>query len=108
MAPPDDLILIKSLFSPTRHYHMKTDNQRAIARAPAVHPLTDTEIRCLQLVAEGKRSDEAANVLVLSREEVSEALISAQEKLEASNLLHAVSLAMLIGVIDHTDPHHPK
>ena len=50
----------------------------------------------------------AANVLVLSRDEVNQALISAQEKLEASNLMHAVSLAMLIGVIDHTDPHQPK
>lgn len=87
---------------------MKTDTKRAIGREPAFSPLTDREIRCLQLVAEGKRSDEAANVLVLSREQVREALISAQEKLEASNLMHAVSLAMLIGVIDHGDPHQPK
>ncbi len=87
---------------------MKTDTKRAIGREPAFPPLTDREIRCLQLVAEGKRSDEAANVLVLSREQVREALISAQEKLEASNLMHAVSLAMLIGVIEHGDPHQPK
>lgn len=70
--------------------------------------LTSREVRCLQLVAEGRRADEAANVLVLSRDEVNQALISAQEKLEASNLMHAVSLAMLIGVIDHADPHQPK
>lgn len=87
---------------------MKTDTKRAIGRSPDVSILSDREIRCLQLVAEGMRSDEAANALVLSREEVNQALVCAQEKLEASNLMHAVSLAMLIGVIDHTDPHQPK
>lgn len=87
---------------------MNTDTKRAIVRSPAVSILSDREIRCLQLVAEGMRSEEAANTLVLSREEVNHALVSAQEKLEASNLMHAVSLAMLIGVIDHTDPHQPK
>jgi DNA-binding CsgD family transcriptional regulator len=97
-----------ALFSIPAAMIMKTDTKRAIGREPAFSPLTDREIRCLQLVAEGKRSDEAANVLVLSREQVREALISAQEKLEASNLMHAVSLAMLIGVIDHGDPHQPK
>ncbi len=87
---------------------MKTDTKRAIGRAPAFAVLTEREIRCLQLVAEGKRYDEAANELGLSREDVNEALIIAQEKLEASNLMHAVSIAMLIGVIDHSDPHQPK
>lgn len=87
---------------------MKTDTKRAIGRSPAVSILSDREIRCLQLVAEGMRSGEAANALVLSQEEVNQALVSAQDKLEASNLMHAVSLAMLIGVIDHTDPHQPK
>ena len=87
---------------------MKTDTMRAIGQEPSFSALTDREIRCLQLVAEGKRSEEAANVLVLSREEVNQALVSAQEKLEATNLMHAVSLAMLIGVIDHTEPHQPK
>ncbi|MDM7981454.1 MAG: LuxR C-terminal-related transcriptional regulator [Rhizobium sp.] len=87
---------------------MKTDTKRAIGRSPAISILSDREILCLQLVAEGMRSDEAANALVLSQEEVNQALVSAQEKLEASNLMHAVSLAMLIGVIDHTDPHQPK
>ena len=52
--------------------------------------------------------DDAANELVLSRDDVSQALLSVQDKLEASNLMHAVSLAMLIGVIDHADPHQPK
>jgi DNA-binding CsgD family transcriptional regulator len=108
IAPPDDLMPIKSLSSPMRHYPMKTDTKRAIGRAPAFPLFTQREIRCLQLAAEGKRSDEAANELGLSREDVNEALINAQEKLEASNLMHAVSIAMLIGVIDHSDPPQPK
>ena len=87
---------------------MKTDSKRVIGRDPASPSLNTREISCLQLVAEGRRPDEAANVLALSRDEVNQALISAQEKLEASNLMHAVSLAMLIGVIDHADPHQPK
>lgn len=87
---------------------MKTDTKRAIGRHPAFPVLTNREISCLQLVAEGRRSEEAANVLVLSRDEVNQALISAQEKLEASNLMHAVSLAMLTGLIGHADPHQPK
>jgi DNA-binding CsgD family transcriptional regulator len=87
---------------------MKTDTKAAIGLDPVFSALTDREIRCLQLVAEGKRSDELANVLVLSHEEVNQVLVRAQEKLEASNLMHAVSLAMLIGVIDHADPHQPK
>jgi len=87
---------------------MKTDTRRAIGREPTFSFLTDREIQCLQLVAEGKRSDDAANVLIMSREEVDMMLLSAQAKLEASNLMHAVSLAMLIGLIDHSDPHQPK
>ena len=87
---------------------MKTDTRRAIGRAPAVSVLNDREIRCLQLVAEGKRAEDAARELFLSRDEVNHALVSAQEKLEARNLMQAVSLAMLIGVIELTDPPQPK
>jgi DNA-binding CsgD family transcriptional regulator len=87
---------------------MQTDTKRSIGRSPAFSILTDKEIRCMQLVAEGMRSGDVANELVLSRDEVNEALISAQTKLEASNLMHAVSLALLIGVLDHADPDQPK
>jgi DNA-binding CsgD family transcriptional regulator len=87
---------------------MNTDTKRAIGRHPAFAVLSAREIRCLQLVAEGMRADEAANVLALSSDEVNEALTGAREKLEASNLMHAVSIAMLMGVIDHTNPHQPK
>ncbi len=101
-------MFIKSSFSIAAKTIMKTDTIRAIGREPAFPALADREIRCLQLVAEGMRADQVANVLALSLHEVNNALISAQDRLEASNLMHAVSLAMLIGLIDHTDPHQPK
>lgn len=101
-------MFIKSSFSIAAKTIMKTDTIRAIGREPAFPALADREIRCLQLVAEGMRADQVANVLALSLHEVNNTLISAQDRLEASNLMHAVSLAMLIGLIDHTDPHQPK
>ena len=101
-------MFIKSRISIAATLIMKTDTLRSIGRDAIYTALSDREIRCLQLVAEGMRSDEAANVLALSHDDVNLALVSAQEKLEASNLMHAVSLAMLIGVIDHADPYQPK
>ncbi len=70
--------------------------------------LTDREIHCLTLVAEGRKPDEAVNGLALSRSEIDVALTSARIKLNASNLLHAVSIAMLIGAIDHSDQTHSE
>ncbi|RKE78244.1 DNA-binding CsgD family transcriptional regulator [Rhizobium sp. AG855] len=87
---------------------MMTDPQTALGQEPGFSLLTDREIRCLQLVAEGKRLEDAGNILVLSQEDVSHALASAQIKLEARNLFHAVSIAMLMGVIRHTDPFQPE
>lgn len=87
---------------------MMTDTSEAFGREPGFSLLTDREIRCLQLVAEGKRPEDAGNILVLSQEDVSHALASAQIKLEARNLFHAISIAMLMGAIRHTDPFQPK
>ncbi|MDH4441622.1 MAG: LuxR C-terminal-related transcriptional regulator [Rhizobium sp.] len=84
------------------------DTPKALGREPSLSSLTDREIRCLQLVAEGKRLEDAGNILVLSREDVTNALASAQIKLEARNLFHAISIAMLMGVVRHTDPFQPK
>jgi DNA-binding CsgD family transcriptional regulator len=86
----------------------KSDPDKALGPEPDFPLLTDREIRCLQLVAEGKRLEDAGNILVLSQEDVSHALASAQIKLEARNLFHAISLAMLMGIIRHTDPFQPK
>jgi DNA-binding CsgD family transcriptional regulator len=85
-----------------------TDPHQALGPEPDFPLLTDREIRCLQLVAEGKRLEDAGNILVLSQEDVSHALASAQIKLEARNLFHAISIAMLMGIIRHTDPFQPK
>jgi DNA-binding CsgD family transcriptional regulator len=85
-----------------------TDPYKALGPEPDFPLLTDREIRCLQLVAEGKRVEDIGNILVHSQENVCHALASAQVKLEARNLFHAISLAMLMGIIRHTDPFQPK
>jgi DNA-binding CsgD family transcriptional regulator len=82
---------------------MMTDTTMAIGDRLVAPKLTDREIRCLTLVAEGKRPDEAGNVLVLSRQDVEVALTSARIKLNANNLLHAISIAMLIGAIGQSE-----
>jgi DNA-binding CsgD family transcriptional regulator len=85
-----------------------TDPHLALGRDPGFSLLTEQEISCLQLVAEGKRPEDAGHILVLSADDVRHALASAQEKLDARNLFHAISLAMLMGIIRHTDPFQPK
>ena len=85
-----------------------TDPHKALGSEPDFPLLTDCEIRCLQLIAEGKRLEDVGNILVLSQEDVRHALASSQVKLEARNLFHAISLAMLMGIIRHTDPFQPK
>jgi len=87
---------------------MMTDTIVAIGDRLISPMLTDREIQCLTLVAEGKKPGDAGNSLVLSRAEIDVALTSARIKLNASNLMHAVSIAMLIGAIDHSDKSHSE
>lgn len=87
---------------------MMTDTHMAIGDRLISPMLTDREIHCLTLVAEGKKPDEAGNGLALSRADIDVALTSARIKLNASNLMHAVSIAMLIGAIDHSDKSHSE
>lgn len=62
--------------------------------------LTDAEVKCLTMVAEGKRPLDICNLLLLSEIEVEGLLSSAENKLGARNRLHAVSMAMLMGSIE--------
>lgn len=62
--------------------------------------LTDAEMKCLTMVAEGKRVLDICNLLLLPETEVESLLASAEAKLGARNRLHAVSMAMLTGQID--------
>lgn len=68
--------------------------------------LTDAEVKCLTMLAEGKRPLDICNLLVLPETEVEGMLTSAERKLGASNRLHAVSMAILMGSIELE--HHPR
>lgn len=70
--------------------------------------LTDTEVKCLTMVAEGKRVLDICNLLLLPEKEVEALLASAEAKLGARNRLHAVSMAMLTGQIDLGHSHKPE
>jgi DNA-binding CsgD family transcriptional regulator len=68
----------------------------------AVHApvLTPTEKSCLLMIAEGRKFSEISALLALSEPDVETALAGIEEKLGASNRLHAVSIAMRKGLIE--------
>jgi DNA-binding CsgD family transcriptional regulator len=72
--------------------------EHASSTAP-YRDLSETERDCLKLVAEGKKNAEISISLNMAEPEVNAALADAQKKLGANNRLHAVSLALLRGVI---------
>ncbi|MBV2186568.1 MAG: LuxR C-terminal-related transcriptional regulator [Rhizobium sp.] len=78
---------------------MANNHQSAGLSSGPETALTDAEVRCLSMVAEGKRPLDICNLLLLSEIEVEELLSSAANKLGARNRLHAVSMAMLMGSI---------
>lgn len=62
--------------------------------------LTDSEKTYLTMAAEGIHPSVIAKKLEKSEEEVQAALASARQKLGATNLLHAISIALLKGIIE--------
>ncbi|MBR0557518.1 LuxR family transcriptional regulator [Ciceribacter sp. L1K23] len=62
--------------------------------------LTDIEVECLYQVAEGRRIDDIGASLTQDRMTAERHLANAQHKLGARNLLHAVSLALGLGIFD--------
>ncbi|WP_312946284.1 LuxR C-terminal-related transcriptional regulator [Agrobacterium sp.] len=62
--------------------------------------LTDCEKTYLTMAAEGTHPSIIAKNLEKSEDEVQAALASARQKLGASNLLHAISIALLKGIIE--------
>jgi DNA-binding HTH domain-containing proteins len=61
--------------------------------------LTETEIECLYLAAEGRRGDAIGDVLSLNGKNAEELLASAELKLGARNRLHAISIALSRGIL---------
>lgn len=62
--------------------------------------LSDSEKTYLTMAAEGTHPSAIAKNLEKSEDEVQAALASARQKLGATNLLHAISIALLKGVIE--------
>lgn len=61
--------------------------------------LTETEIECLYLAAEGRRVDRISDILSLNSKHAEELLASAELKLGARNRLHAISIALSRGIL---------
>ena len=64
-----------------------------------IRGLSRLQREALTLVAEGKRNRDICLALDVSMEELQEALASSLQNLGAQNLMHAVSLAILLGHI---------
>lgn len=62
--------------------------------------LTDDEKAYLAMAAEGMHPSVIAKNLEKSEDDVQDALASARQKLGATNLLHAISIALLKGIIE--------
>ncbi|MBW8284593.1 MAG: LuxR C-terminal-related transcriptional regulator [Rhizobium sp.] len=82
-----------------------SDTSAGLSSGPRA-ALTDAEVKCLTMIAEGKRPLDICNLLVLPEIEVEGMLTSAERKLGARNRLHAVSMAILMGSIDLE--HNPR
>eukprot|EP01035_Chromulina_nebulosa_P057959 gene57959-biopygen41591 len=61
--------------------------------------LTHTELDCLRLVANGLRGIEIAGELKVDEQEINQILLSAENKLNARNRLHAIGIAVSHGLI---------
>lgn len=73
---------------------------RATAISPKKVPaMSNRELDCLRLTADGKTSDEIAELLNLSAHTANQYLTAAAQKLNAVNRAHAVSKALRLGLI---------
>jgi DNA-binding CsgD family transcriptional regulator len=78
---------------------MSSQKQHAGADARP-QELTDSERKYLLMAAEGRHPTSIAALTNTAEADVQAALASAREKLGASNLLHAISIALLKGIIE--------
>ena len=62
--------------------------------------ITARERECLRWCAEGKTSEEIGIILTLSTHTVNHYLISATKKLNAVNRMHAITIAIRLGILD--------
>lgn len=71
-----------------------------IALPRKIPAMSNRELDCLRLTADGKTSDEIAELLHLSAHTANQYLTAAAQKLNAVNRAHAVSKALRMGLIN--------
>jgi len=74
-------------------------NQRSARLSRNPVELSDMEVACLKLVANGFRAPQISEKLDMAEEEIEIVLTSAQQKLGAKNRLHAVGVAVSQGLV---------
>ncbi|MFZ2103598.1 MAG: helix-turn-helix domain-containing protein [Oricola sp.] len=73
---------------------------RSHGRSGSSTRITARERECLRWCAEGKTSEEIGIILTLSTHTVNHYLISATKKLNAVNRMHAITIAVRLGILD--------
>lgn len=82
---------------------MPVSSNRAEDFLSLAQTLSRSELRCLSLTASGHDVDSVARKMSLARREIELLLYCAERKLKAENRLHAVSIALLLGLVDEDD-----
>lgn len=70
-----------------------------LSHNPGIAPLTRTETKCLQLIAEGYTEEEIGRQLTLSIDEAASVLNVVVIKLGSPNRMAAIGKAMRLGMI---------
>ena len=70
-----------------------------VAGAAVVPILSLPEKYCLQMVAEGRKLQEISDLMAMTAPDVESLMSAIEDKLGASNRLHAISIAMRQGYV---------
>lgn len=106
MADPDERHLVdvirsegSGLLMSALQVHDQAMVLSASPRSSQLAELTDRELDCLKWTADGKTSDEIAEIVLISAPTVNYHLNKAVTKLNAANRLHAAIIAVRNGII---------
>jgi LuxR family transcriptional regulator, quorum-sensing system regulator VjbR len=84
--------------------HQTVLQERGLASVPTTAQLTRREVECLRWAAFGKTDGEIADILSIARWTVVTYLQNAKVKLGCPNRTAAVATALVMGIIDLSDP----
>lgn len=88
-----------SAFSHAKRKKMHPDSQ-SVATQPRQDDFQEFELHCLRMVAEGLSLAAISQSMSLPESDIEGFLREAENRLGARNRLHAVSLALKIGILD--------